>query len=146
MLHSLACKYNGSRVLGSSVFIEDVVTGHLLAMEKGKNGERYVLGGENITYNQLFEITREASGIRKSLIKIPLWIMLLVARLMKFISMLTGKPPMIVPGLVRKFNHNWIVSSHRAISELGYNPVDARTGFGKTIKWLNGLRNPGFQK
>lgn len=122
---------------GNYVFVEDVVTGHLLAMDRGKPGERYVLGGENISYNQLFQYIREASGIEKSLYKIPLWLMLSVAGVMKTGSKITRRPPMIVPSLVRKFNHNWIVSSQRAFTELGYNPVDARTGISKTIEWLS---------
>jgi len=124
---------------GNYAFVEDVVTGHLLSMEKGEAGERYILGGENISYNQLFNYTREASGITKRLYKIPLWLMLLTARLMMIISRLTGNPPMIVPNLVRKFNHSWIVSSDKAISELGYKPIDAKTGIEKTVRWIESI-------
>ena len=121
---------------GNYVYVEDVVTGHLLAMEKGVPGERYVLGGENISYNQLFQYTRQTSNVHKSLYKIPLWVMLIVAGLMKGISKITGLPPMIVPNLVRKFNHNWIVSSDKAIRDLGYNPMGAKDGIEKTVNWL----------
>lgn len=126
---------NGERS-GNYVFVEDVVTGHLLAMEKGKPGERYVLGGENITYNQLFEYAGEAGGIHRKLFKLPLWLMLSIAMLMKGISDLTRRPPMIVPALVRKFNHNWFVSSDKAIRNLGYDPLGAREGIRKTVHWL----------
>ena len=126
---------NGKRS-GNYVFVEDVVTGHLLAMEKGKPGERYVLGGENISYNQLFQYTRETSGVQKRLFKIPLWMMLTTASIMAGISKITGKPPLIVPNLVRKFNHNWIVSSDKAIRDLGYEPMGAREGISKTVNWV----------
>jgi farnesol dehydrogenase len=121
---------------GNYVFVEDVVSGHLLAMEKGKPGERYVLGGENISYMQLFDFVREESGVHKRLIKIPLWIMLAAAGLMKALSKLTGRPPLIVPKLVRKFNHNWIVSSQKAKDDLGYQPINARTGIQLTVQWI----------
>jgi len=121
---------------GNYVYVEDVVRGHLLAMLKGLPGERYVLGGENISYNQLFEYVREASGVRHRLFKIPLWIMLAVAGLMKGLSRLTGSPPLIVPDLVRKFNHNWIVSSQKATDDLGYQPIKARTGIQLTVQWI----------
>jgi len=121
---------------GNYVFVEDVVTGHLLAMLKGRPGERYVLGGDNISYNQLFEFVREASGVRKKLFKIPLWIMLAAAGVMKGVSKISGCPPLIVPNLVRKFNHNWIVSSEKAIRELGYQPINALTGIQLTVKWI----------
>jgi nucleoside-diphosphate-sugar epimerase len=122
--------------LGNYVFVEDVVTGHLLAMEKGTPGERYVLGGENISYNQLFQYTRQTSGVHKRLYKIPLWIMLSAAGIMKGISRITGQPPMVIPDLVRKFNHNWIVSSDKAIHHLGYCPMEALGGIEKTVHWI----------
>jgi len=126
---------NGER-LGNYVFVEDVVTGHLLAMENGTPGERYVLGGENISYNQLFQYTRQTSGVHKRLYKIPLWIMLSAAGIMKWISRITGQPPMTVPDLVRKFNHNWIISSDKAIHHLGYSPMEASDGIEKTVHWI----------
>lgn len=121
---------------GNYVFVEDVVSGHLLAMKKGIPGERYVLGGENISYNQLFNLVRQASGVRKRLFKIPLSIMLATAQMMKFISKITGRPPLIVPNLVRKFNHNWVVSSQKAEDNLGYHPMNAREATLLTIKWI----------
>jgi farnesol dehydrogenase len=126
---------NGERS-GNYVYVEDVVTGHLLAMKKGKPGERYVLGGENISYLQFFALVREASGVRIRLFQIPLWFMLAAAGLMEFISKISGRTPLIVPNLVRKFNHNWIVSSEKAIRDLGYQAMDARTGITKTVQWI----------
>jgi len=125
------------RSSGNYVYVEDVVSGHLLAMQKGRPGERYVLGGENISYNQLFEFVRKASGVHHRLYKVPLWLMLAAARLMKFFSLISGRPPLIVPDLVRKFNHNWFVSSDKAVRDLGYEPRDARSGINQTIEWIN---------
>jgi len=125
---------------GNYVFVEDVVSGHLLAMEKGKPGERYVLGGENISYLQLFDYVREASGVSKKLFRIPLWIMLAAAGAMKGISFITGRPPLIVPRLVRKFAHNWIVSSDKAIRDLGYDARNARSGIEQTVQWIKNSR------
>ncbi len=124
---------------GNYVYVEDVVTGHLLAMDKGNSGERYVLGGDNISYNQLFQYTREFSKTQKRLFQIPQWMMLTAAWTMAGISRITGKPPLIVPELVRKFNHNWIVSSEKAIRNLGYEPMRARTGISKTVRWVKSI-------
>lgn len=122
---------------GNYVHVEDVVSGHLLAMEKGKAGERYILGGENISYNQLFKLCRESSGLSFTLYHIPLWLMLTAASAMGLWTRLTGVPPLILPGLVKKFNHNWIVSSEKAIRELGYKPRSAREGIADTVSWLS---------
>ena len=124
------------RSSGNYVHVEDVVSGHLLAMKNGRPGERYVLGGENISYLQFFEYVREASAVKKRLFKIPLWIMLAAAGLMTGFSLVSGRPPLIVPALVRKFNHNWIVSSQKAMLDLGYQPMDARTGIKHTVQWI----------
>ena len=126
---------------GNYVFVEDVVSGHLLAMQKGKNGERYVLGGENISYNQFFEYVREASDIRKKLFKIPLWIMLLAAGVMKGLALISGNAPLIVPNLVRKFNHNWIVSSEKATRDLDYQALSARDGIELTVQWIKNSKS-----
>ena len=54
-------------------------------------------------------------------------------------SKISDRLPLIVPNLVRKFNHSWIVSSGKAIRELGYDPMDARTGIRQTVQWI---KNP----
>ena len=122
--------------LGNYVLVDDVVEGHLLAMKNGKAGERYILGGEDITYNRLFEISREEGGINYRLFHLPLGLMLAIAHTLMGITRLTGLPPMITPKLVRKFNHNFEVSSTKAMKELGYTPLNAREGIRRTIVWL----------
>jgi nucleoside-diphosphate-sugar epimerase len=122
---------------GNYVYVEDVVSGQLLAMEKGIPGHRYVLGGANLSYRQLFEMVSAVSGIRKSLTGIPLWLMLLVASLMKETARLTGRAPLIVPDLVRKFHHHWTVSSEKAISDLGYSPTPMEKAIRITVEWIN---------
>ncbi len=129
---------NGNQY-GNYAFIDDVVDGHILAMERGRDRERYVLGGENLTYRQLFQLVTEYSGIRKRLIGIPLWLMLASASFMLGRARITGKPPLIVPDLVRKFHHNWIVSSDKAVNEIGYRPLPAKEAVAITIDWINSL-------
>lgn len=126
---------DGKRI-GNYVFVEDVVSGHLLAMEKGRAGERYVLGGEDLSYNQLFELIRVSSSLRVPLYKVPLWILFLAAAIMILITKITGKPPLIVPSWVRKLTRNWIVSSEKAIRQLGYRPIAAREGIERTVAWI----------
>lgn len=127
--------------IGNYVFIDDVAEGHILALEKGKNGERYLLGGENISYNAFFSILGEFSGKKQWMVRIPLPLMLLISRLMMFWSKLTGLPPAITTGLVRKYNHNWQSSSEKAINELGYRSISFREGVRKTLQWLENNDN-----
>ena len=94
------------------------------------------LGGEDISYDRLFEICREKGEVTYRLFHIPLWLMLVVAHSLMLLTRLTGIAPMITPGLVRKFNHNWEVSSAKARKELGYAPLSARDGIALSIEWL----------
>jgi nucleoside-diphosphate-sugar epimerase len=112
------------------------VNGHILAMERGKSGENYILGGVNITYNQFFEELARVSGIKRKLFKLPRFLMLFIANLLLFLARLTGKNPMITPGLVMKFLSCYNLSSSRAVTELGYKPTDISSALTSTINWL----------
>ncbi len=65
--------------------------------------------------------------------------MLTAAGIMQGISRITGQAPLIVPNLTRKFNHNWIVSSDKAIRELGYDPRKTQKGIQQTVQWIKNL-------
>jgi nucleoside-diphosphate-sugar epimerase len=125
------------RSIGNYVFVDDVVDGHILAMEKGISGQRYILGGDNISYLDFFQILRELTGKKHRLFKLPLFIMLSAAKLMMFFTWIFSTKPMITPALVRKFNYNWNVSSAKAERELGYGPVSFKKGAEKTLEWIN---------
>ncbi len=129
---------NGKSI-GNYVFIDNVVEGHILAMEKGKRGEQYILGGDNINYIDLFDTVRNICGKKYRLFKLPLFIMLAVAYTMQFLNFTLKIKPLITPALVRKFNYNWNVSSDKAIKELGYRPISFKEGAKKTIEWINTL-------
>ncbi|MDO9256387.1 MAG: NAD-dependent epimerase/dehydratase family protein [Bacteroidales bacterium] len=122
--------------IGNYVFVEDVVSGHILAMEKGKSGERYVLGGENISYNTLFRELVELTGKKYFMVHLPLSLLVMVSGIVLFFAKISGLPPFIVPGIVRKLQRNTEVSSTKAEKELGYKPVDFKTGAALTIDWL----------
>lgn len=129
---------NGKSI-GNYVYVEDVVTGHIQAMEKGKSGERYVLGGTNMTFNELFGVLAELTGKKFFMIHFPLPLMQMISGIMLFIARISGIAPLIIPALVRKYNHNWNLSSVKAEKELDYRPVDFKTGAGITINWLKNL-------
>ncbi|MFW6128634.1 MAG: SDR family oxidoreductase [Candidatus Aminicenantaceae bacterium] len=130
---------NGKSI-GNYVYIDDVVNGMISAMENGKTGERYILGGVNVSYNELFSTLKDVSGKKNFIIKIPFFVIHTLAHLMMLFSKLSGKPPVISPQLVKKFNRNWAVSSSKAVNELGYKITPLREGLSQTIAWLKSLK------
>ena len=122
---------------GNYVFVDDVVEGHILAMQRGRSGENYILGGENVSYIQFFKLISKVSGKHFSLFRIPLFIMLLAASLMELTTFLFGIKPKITRQLVRKFNCNWELTSNKAEVELGYKAHSLEDAIAKTVLWIN---------
>lgn len=121
---------------GSYVHVDDIVKGHLLAMEKGRSGERYILSGENVTFTEFFNLLAEVTGKKVKLYPLPLSAMMATARLMMLRTKLTGKPPLVTPLWVKKYLYNWSLSCEKAQKELGYTYRPLREGLEDTVNWL----------
>lgn len=121
---------------GSYVYIDDIVNGHILAMQKGRNGERYILAGVNASYNEFFDLLAKATGKKISLIKLPVWLMMIAGNAMQLYTNITGKPPLLTPRWIKKYYHDWSLSSEKAQRELGYNYISLEEGLQKTVDWL----------
>ena len=122
--------------IGNYVFVNDVVDGHILAAISGRKGERYILGGENLTFRELFNITGDICGKKRILIPLPVFVMNLTLKSALLLSWLTGKPPFITEDWLDKFMNNWILSSDKAVTELGYRITSFRDGVAETIRWI----------
>ncbi len=131
---------NGKSI-GNYVFIDDVVEGHILAMEKGKPGEKYILGGTNASYNEFFETLINVSQKKYFLFKLPLFFMVATSNLMILMPKLFGKPPLITPAIVRRLLYNWYVTSNKAVNKLGYKITPLAEGMKKTLNWLESEHN-----
>lgn len=105
---------------GNYAFIDDVVKGHLLAMQNGKTGENYILGGHDLSYNEFFAQLEQITGRKRTMLHLPLPVMMMVAKAAMLGWSLASIPPFITPELVQKFNHHWLVSSQKAVQQLGY--------------------------
>ena len=121
----------------SVVDVEDVARGSVLAMEKGRVGERYILSGENLTVKQLFDLMADLSGLQAPRIKAPVPVVRVAAAVMEFAARLTGKRPMIDRSQVDEFAGKYAYfSSAKAQRELGYTYLPARETVQRTITWL----------
>jgi nucleoside-diphosphate-sugar epimerase len=126
--------------IGNYVFIDDVVNGHILAAQYGKGGERYILGGENITYREFFNTLGDLYGKRRKLIRLKGSSLKRIVRLAGAWSGITGTPAFISNDWVDKFLQNWIVSSKKAIETLQYRVTPFRDGVEKTLLWLQSAK------
>jgi nucleoside-diphosphate-sugar epimerase len=127
---------NGGVNVGNYVLVDDLVHGYLLAMEKGRPGERYILGGENVSLRRFFELVDEAMGHKHRQITLPPWAALAFAGLEKLKAQCLGIYPRITPGWVRTFLQDWAYSSAKAGRELGYSSTPLREGLRLTCEWL----------
>lgn len=121
---------------GSYVYIDDVVNGHILAMEKGRSGERYILSGVNASYRQFFDVLASVTGKKFRLFNLPVWAMLVAGGAMMLRTTLTGKAPLLTPKWIKKYLYNWSLSCAKAQQELGYTYIPLREGLQKTVNWL----------
>lgn len=127
---------NGENV-GNYAFVDDLVEGHLLAMEKGQVGERYILGGENSSLTGLLRLVDELTGKRHIQIGLPRPVAVSYARLEKLKAEWFGLYPLITPGWVETFLEDWAYSSAKAETELGYRITPLREGVRRTLDWLH---------
>jgi farnesol dehydrogenase len=125
---------------GNYVFVDDVIDGHLAAMDRGQSGEAYILGGENATYRQFFATLADVSGRHQRLYPTPIALLMAFARVEQFRAERFGRKPLITPSWVRRYSHDWANSSAKAERDLGYAPRSLRDGLAQTVAWLRSGR------
>jgi dihydroflavonol-4-reductase len=119
------------------VDVEDVARGSILAMEKGRPGERYILSGDDLTVKELFDLLADLTGLKAPAIKAPVPVVRGLAAMMELGSKLTGRRPMLDRSQVDEFAGKYAYhSSAKAERELGYTHLPARDVLRRTIAWL----------
>lgn len=121
---------------GNYVYVDDVVQGHLLAMEKGKRGHTYILGGTNHSYKEFFSVMSVASNTKRTLIPMPILLQQAFA-VIQLVKAWFGGDPLLTPKWVAKGKYDWRVSPQKAIDELGLTVTPLETGMKKTVEWLH---------
>src|SRR5207244_271026 len=101
------------------VHVRDVARGHLLAGERGKIGEKYILGNRNISLAEIGALLSEIAGIRPPRVRIPYWVAWSAALSMEAVARVTGAPPRVPLTAVRMAKKRMYFSPARAVRELG---------------------------
>ena len=116
-------------------YLDDVVGGHLQALQTARPGERYILGGENVALRDIFDRLGRLAGVSAPSRDIPPWAARLVGRWQVWRARLTGRLPEITPDEVEIYRHDWAYSSARAQRELGYRITPLDEGLSATLAW-----------
>ena len=118
------------------VDVEDVAQGHLLAMEKGKVGERYILGCRNVTLKQMLEILAQVSGRKAPHIQLPRGLVLGLGALSTALSLITRRPPRVPLEAVRMAGKKMFFDSSKAVRELGLPQGSIEKALEKAVAWF----------
>ena len=124
------------------VAVDDVALGHLAACEKGRVGERYILGGENLTLQQIMQKLAAATGTKAPALRIPYEVAYLAGLVSTGLAAFTGKEPLAPLDAVRMARVKMWVSGDKAEKELGYTARPAAEALAKAAEWFqaNGYR------
>lgn len=115
--------------------VEDAAQGHLLAAERGRAGERYILGGENLTLKQALEILSQVSGRPAPRMRVPHALALAAGYADAAVSRLFGREPQIPLEGVRMARHSMFVNTDKARAELGFSAGPVAAAFERAVRW-----------
>lgn len=118
------------------VHVDDAVAGAVAALERGRPGGRYLLGGETVRLDAFYRLVSELGGIRVPSRRLPDPVATLFGALAKGWARLAGGTPQLTPDLVEVYRHDWAYRSDTAVAELGYRPRTLAAGLAETLAWL----------
>ena len=120
------------------VHVRDVVIGHILAAEKGRVGERYILGHAegNWTMQQMLMMLEEITGVLAPKMWVPYWVALAAAHVDETISSFTGKPPKAPLAGVRMAKYKMWFNPAKAVHELGLPQTSPKQALTDAVEWF----------
>ena len=120
------------------VHVRDVAVGHILAAEKGRFGERYILGNKegNWTMKEMLSTLEEITGIPAPRIKIPYWVAYRAAEINEMISFFTGQPPRAPLAGVRMARYKMWFDPTKAIRYLGLPQTPPKQALAEAVEWF----------
>lgn len=116
--------------------VDDVAQGHLLAMQKGRQGERYILGHTNLLLNEVFQILSRITGVKAPSVKLPRLAILPLAYANQWMANLTGLPPRIPLEGVKMAKYKMHYDCSKAIRELGLPQTPVDVALEKAVRWF----------
>ncbi len=118
------------------VDVRDVAEGHVLAAEKGRVGEKYILGNRDMTLKEIFDALSKLTGVPSPAIKLPHWIPLAAAAVSTLASKVAARPPRVPLEGVRMSRHKMYFDSSKAVRELGLPQSPVEEALGRAVAWF----------
>jgi dihydroflavonol-4-reductase len=118
------------------VHVDDVAAGHLMAFQRGRIGERYILGGQDMSLREILVEIAQLVGRRPPSVRLPGAVVMPIAYVAEAIARVTGKSTRITVEGVRMARKRMFFSSAKAVHELGYNWRPPRAAFLDAIGWF----------
>ncbi len=125
----------GADRIWSFAYVDDIAAAHVAAVERGRVGRRYLLGGENARQMRVFEIVRQLTG-RALPRRIPAALAVLAAMMYEMRAGLFRVAPLATTGTVEILLRDWPLGCDLARDELGYQPRSLEDGVGRTLQWI----------
>lgn len=124
------------------VHVRDVAVGHILAAEKGRGGERYILGNAegNWTMVEAFRVLEEITGIPAPKYRVPYGVAYMAAHFDEGLAKLTGKPPKAPLAGVRMAKYKMFFNPAKAIRELGMPQTPPRRALADAVEWFRAAK------
>ncbi|HEV2162561.1 MAG TPA: hopanoid-associated sugar epimerase [Stellaceae bacterium] len=116
--------------------VDDVARGHLLAEDRGRVGERYILGGENLTLGDILRLIAGIVGRKPPKVEVPAALVWPVAVIEEALGWLIGREPFATREGLRMSRHKMFFSSAKAERDLGYRARPVRDGLVDAIAWF----------
>jgi dihydroflavonol-4-reductase len=118
------------------VHVDDVASGHLLALHRGRPGERYILGGDDMTLRNILEYISRRVGRKPPNIRLPYAAVLPIAYVAEFVAKITGRSGRVTLEGVRMSRKHMFYSSAKAVRELGYQWRPPSEAFDDAVRWF----------
>ena len=118
------------------VHVADVARGHILAGDRGRIGERYILGHQNLSLLEIFALLAGLTGIRAPRFRVPYALAWATAAAMEGVSRVTRRPPAVALTAVRMARKRMFFSARKAVEELGLPQTPAEVALADAVRWF----------
>lgn len=116
--------------------VEDVARGHILAAQKGRIGEKYLLGTTNVTVPEFYKLIADIAGVAPPKIKVPYPVAVMAGHVFTTVSRINKKPPFVTPGAVKIGHMGECYDCSKAHNELGMPSTPLPETIGKAVNWF----------